>query len=144
MKYTSPCSLKPHFLPVLALFCSYKAQFRPIGDESLTFGQTFKLRLEIRLINSNFTQKLYIPFMAIENLIFLPFWALFDSYKACFRLIRAESLIFDQTSYLRLKTSLISSSYTQKLRNTTFGTLKPYFSPFGPYSALIKPAANQG
>ena len=82
----------------------------PIGDESLTL--TSKLRLEIRLINSNFTQKLYIPFMAIENLIFLPFWALFDSYKAYFRPIRAESLIFGQISYLRLKTSLISSSYT--------------------------------
>jgi len=53
-----------------------------------------------------------MSFTAIENLIFVSIWALFDSYKAYFRLIRAESLIFSQTSYLRLKTSLISSSYT--------------------------------
>ena len=53
-----------------------------------------------------------MSFTAIENLNFLPIGALLDSYKAYFRPIRAESLIFGQTSYLRLKTSLISSCFT--------------------------------
>jgi len=43
------------FLLVWALLGFYKSKLRPIRAESLTFGQTFQLRLEIELFSRNCT-----------------------------------------------------------------------------------------
>ena len=42
-------ALENHVFP---MFILYLAQISPIGAEGLSFGQTFKLRLEIRLLGS--------------------------------------------------------------------------------------------
>ena len=40
------------FFPVLDQFDSYEVKFKPIRRENLTFGQTFKFRIETNLISS--------------------------------------------------------------------------------------------
>ena len=47
-------ALETMFLIVWAIFSSYKAWFKPIGSESLSFDQNFQLRLEIILISNNY------------------------------------------------------------------------------------------
>ena len=70
------------FLPILALFGSYKAWFKPIEAENLTYGKTVQLRLETSLFSSNIYKNYVTLLSALENLIFFPVWALFSSYKA--------------------------------------------------------------
>ena len=45
----------------------------PIGVESLTFGQTSKLRFEISLIDKFVHQNYAIPLSALKNYVFSPF-----------------------------------------------------------------------
>ena len=40
------------FSPRLAIFGSYKAEFRPISAETLTFDQPFQLGQEVSLVDS--------------------------------------------------------------------------------------------
>jgi len=42
-----------------SIWLLYKAKFRPIRAENLTFNQNFQLRLEIRLISNFCTKKLW-------------------------------------------------------------------------------------
>ena len=46
-------ALEIHVSPHLALFGSYKAWFKPIEAENLTYGKTVQLRLETSLFSSN-------------------------------------------------------------------------------------------
>jgi len=62
------------------------AYFRPFRDESLTFGQTTHLRLEISLIYIFAHGNYVILLLALESLCPI------CSYKAKFSLIGAESL----------------------------------------------------
>ena len=57
---------------MIELFDSYKALLRPIGVESLAFGQFSQLKLEINLIDSICTSKLCNTTPALKNHIFLP------------------------------------------------------------------------
>ena len=86
---------------------SYKANTGQIGVESLTFKETFWLRLEISLIDSIFHIET-IPFLAHENHNFssLPYFALIYC-----QILDNQGWKFDfsVTSKLRLEICLISN-----------------------------------
>jgi len=55
INYVMPHSaLENHVFFLLGPYLALMVHFRPIGDESLTFCQTFQFRLEPRLIGNNY------------------------------------------------------------------------------------------
>ena len=65
--------LKTSFSPCLGFVRLLLGLVLAEGTESLTFGQTFKLTLEIRLIILIVHKNYVIPLSALENLIFSRF-----------------------------------------------------------------------
>ena len=65
--------LKTSFSPCLGFVWLLLGLVQAEGAESLTFGQTFKLTLEIRLISTTVHINYVIPLSALENLIFSRF-----------------------------------------------------------------------
>ena len=136
--------LKTIFIPRLGPIRLFKGIVQVNRVESMTFGQTSRLRLETSVIRSNYPQKLYNTTLGSIKPYFLLVWVLFVSYKAQFRPIGAESLSFCRTRKLRQEKSLFHSNYTWKLyiiRLTAFENF--LFSMFRPNSALIKPSSGQ-